>query len=106
LCKLFNYYKGLFIRLAEIDRTSLTDADRLKLHLIERFALTNMVKLNQIITPFISLSKDNQAYINPATHMSTDTEPRRYSSIMHFFANYYNQMMHILLGYPDPKALE
>ena len=55
---------------------------------------------------FCRLVKDNQAYANPAQHMKEDTEPKRYINIQHFFANYYNQLLHLLVGFPDPHALK
>lgn len=38
--------------------------------------------------------------------MAADTEPRKYQNIPHMFANHYNQMLHLLVGFPDPKALQ
>lgn len=38
--------------------------------------------------------------------MAADTEPRKYQNLQHFFANYYNQLMILALGYPDPAKLK
>ena len=103
LCRLYNDVKDLYIWLQEARPTH--PAKR-KLYIAERFALTSLVKLNQMMGPFIKLMKDNQAYQNPAQHMAADTEPRRYQNIPHMFANHYNQMLHLLVGFPEPKALQ
>lgn len=49
--------------------------------------------------------KDDQAYRNPSQHMPDDTEPRRYQNLQHYFANHYNQMLTLLLGFPDQEKL-
>lgn len=59
-----------------------------------------------MLMSFCRLVKDNQAYANPAQHMKDDTEPKRYTNIQHFFANYYNQLLQLLVGFPDPHALK
>jgi len=59
----------------------LCSADKVTLYLVERYALTSLVKLNQMLMSFCRLAKDNMAYSNPAQHMKDDTEPRRYTNI-------------------------
>jgi hypothetical protein len=81
-------------------------ADKTTAYLTERFTLQILIKLNSLLMQFCKLQKDNQAYVNPSQHMAADTEPRRYQNLPHFFANYYNQTMHLILGYPDPKRLQ
>jgi hypothetical protein len=70
------------------------------------FTLVNLIRTNDLIEVFITVSSERQSYANCIKYMKEDTEPKKFTSLAHFFSNHYNQMMKVLLGWPSEEKLE